>query len=361
MYFFYLSFIRLSRPPLISINNSNTTSFDLGYQSDGNLNEADLNDGLDNIVKKAESIFDGDYDIDFDGNGGRTFLRVLLHLAMHDYPPLVSGALQLLFRHFSQRQEVLSSFKQVQLLVSSSDVDNYKQIKSDLDELRLLVEKSELWVYKNIRNEEKAKLDFKLKREKELSDGKLYDDGRLKGRKMSESFLMKSDKLSSSYSPDFSDKFKFNDSSILSNGDLSKNFENADSENYLKIMQILERLTNLCVDSKDNSQMMIKTFSINYSKHKPKKHEQRLLRNMSVHSIVLDLLKIPYDKNDEQMKKIMKLAHEFLQAFCLGNKINQGLLYKHLDLFLTHGQQETETMCAIFQDNIELCQKISER
>ena len=37
---------------------------------------------------------------------------------------------------------------QVQLLVSDSDVENYKQIKTDLDELRLLVEKSELWVYK---------------------------------------------------------------------------------------------------------------------------------------------------------------------------------------------------------------------
>jgi hypothetical protein len=34
------------------------------------------------------------------------------------------------------------------LLVSESDVENYKQIKADLDELRLLVEKSELWVYK---------------------------------------------------------------------------------------------------------------------------------------------------------------------------------------------------------------------
>lgn len=32
--------------------------------------------------------------------------------------------------------------------MSDSDVENYKQIKADLDELRLLVEKSELWVYK---------------------------------------------------------------------------------------------------------------------------------------------------------------------------------------------------------------------
>lgn len=36
---------------------------------------------------------------------------------MHDYPPLVSGALHLLFRHFSQRQEVLMAFKQVGLVL----------------------------------------------------------------------------------------------------------------------------------------------------------------------------------------------------------------------------------------------------
>lgn len=53
--------------------------------------------------------------LDLDDHGGRTFLRVLLHLTMHDYPPLVSGALQLLFRHFSQRQEVLQAFKQVRV------------------------------------------------------------------------------------------------------------------------------------------------------------------------------------------------------------------------------------------------------
>lgn len=41
----------------------------------------------------------------------------------------------------------MHSYK-VQLLVTSQDVDNYKQIKQDLDQLRSIVEKSELWVYK---------------------------------------------------------------------------------------------------------------------------------------------------------------------------------------------------------------------
>ena len=102
-------------------------------------------------IAQAEGIFGSSDEcavLDLDGTGGKTFLRVLLHLAMHDYPPLVSGALKILFRHFSQRQEVLQAFKQVQLLVSDSDVKSYKQIKDDLDGLRLLVEKSELWVFK---------------------------------------------------------------------------------------------------------------------------------------------------------------------------------------------------------------------
>lgn len=71
---------------------------------------------LDSIGSQAEGIFGSSEEcevLDLDGHGGRTFLRVLLHLVMHDYPSLVSGALHLLFRHFSQRQEVLQAFRQV--------------------------------------------------------------------------------------------------------------------------------------------------------------------------------------------------------------------------------------------------------
>ena len=71
---------------------------------------------LNVISAKAEGIFDGSLEssgLDLDEDGGRMFLRVLLHLVMHDYPPLVSGSLQILFRHFSQRQEVLEAFKNV--------------------------------------------------------------------------------------------------------------------------------------------------------------------------------------------------------------------------------------------------------
>lgn len=65
------------------------------------------------VCNDLSELSDENSPLDLDDHGGRTFLRVLLHLTMHDYPPLVSGALHLLFRHFSQRQEVLMAFKQV--------------------------------------------------------------------------------------------------------------------------------------------------------------------------------------------------------------------------------------------------------
>ena len=116
-------------------------------------------------------------------------------------------------------------------------------------------------------------------------------------------------------------------------------------QNYKMIQQILIRMNRLCIE-----------------KGKPRKHEQRLLRNMGVHTVVLDLLRIPYDKKEDvRMNELMRLAHEFLQNFCLGNQQNQALLHKHLELFLTTGLLEAQTMCAIFQDNASLCGDVSEK
>ncbi|KAK3570412.1 hypothetical protein QTP86_019287 [Hemibagrus guttatus] len=234
---------------------------------------------VEEIAKKAENMFAGSgkerTPVDLDEEGGKTFLRVLIHLIMQDYPPLVSGSLQLLFKHFSQRAEVLQAFKQVQLLVSEQDVENYKQIKADLDQLRLTVEKSELWVEKN--------------------GGYGTEDP-------------------------------------------------TEAQTKEQIMEILQRLSKLC-----------------YSSKKSRVQQQRLLKNMGAHTVVLDLLQIPYEAGDEKMKEIMSLAHTFLQYFCNDNPQNQILLHKHLNLFLTPGLLEAKTMRYIFQNNYHLCNEISDR
>ncbi|KAH0510734.1 Inositol 1,4,5-trisphosphate receptor type 1 [Microtus ochrogaster] len=241
--------------------------------------------------------------LDLDDHGGRTFLRVLLHLTMHDYPPLVSGALQLLFRHFSQRQEVLQAFKQVQLLVTSQDVDNYKQIKQDLDQLRSIVEKSELWVYKG------QGPDETMDGASGENEHKKTEEGSNKPQK----------------------------------------HESTSSYNYRVVKEILIRLSKLCVQE-------------SASVRKSRKQQQRLLRNMGAHAVVLELLQIPYEKaEDTKMQEIMRLAHEFLQNFCAGNQQNQALLHKHINLFLNPGILEAVTMQHIFMNNFQLCSEINER
>ncbi|KAL5013970.1 hypothetical protein ScPMuIL_008240, partial [Solemya velum] len=293
---------------------------------------------LDSIGTQAEDIFGGSTEtaeLDLDGQGGKMFLRVLLNLVMHNYPSLVSGALQLLFRHFSQRQEVLQAFKQVQLLVTTSDVDNYKQIKADLDNLRNLVEKSELWVFK-------VKQSDKPKKKKKTPPGGNGVDGKNKGEGDG---VGEKKKMKTHSAWDLS-----GDQGSAIDHDLGPSMEPQNARNYKTIKEILLNLTKLCVQT--TSEPGVK---------RPRKHEQRLLRNMSAHSVVLELLQIPYEKNEDvRMHEIMKYAHEFLQSFCLGNQQNQSILHQSLDLFLNPGLLEAQTMCSIFEDNIQLCNEVSE-
>uniref|UniRef100_UPI00358E2778 inositol 1,4,5-trisphosphate-gated calcium channel ITPR1-like n=1 Tax=Myxine glutinosa TaxID=7769 RepID=UPI00358E2778 len=260
---------------------------------------------FDQIGQEAEAIFSGSdvsTQLDLDGNGGRLFLRALLHLTMHDYPPLVSSALKLLFKHFSQRNDVLQAFRQVQLLVTNQEVESYKQIKTDLDKLRLMVEKSELWVYKAKPSERHADPSGNAENLNSMQQSSVMEDAESAGV----------------------------------------------SHNYKAISEILSRLSLMCVSNGSPQKQN-------------QKQQQRLLRNMNAHLVVLDLLKIPYEKNDDlKMQEVMSLAHKFLQNFCLGNEQNQVLLYNDLSLFLSPELQAAETMQHIFLDNPELCSEVTE-
>ncbi|MGH0161593.1 UNVERIFIED_CONTAM: hypothetical protein FKN15_041257 [Acipenser sinensis] len=89
------------------------------------------------IGEQAEAMFGvgkGNSILEVDDEGGRMFLRVLIHLTMHDYPRLVSGALQLLFKHFSQRNEVLHTFKQnsfYKLMMGSDKSEKFFKVLYD--------------------------------------------------------------------------------------------------------------------------------------------------------------------------------------------------------------------------------------
>ncbi|CAF1108028.1 unnamed protein product [Rotaria sordida] len=279
-----------------------------------------------------ECIFDSyltsmiEPNLDLDDTKGKTFLKVLLNLIMHDYQPLVSRALSLLFRHFNQRKETLQHLNQVQLLVSETDIKNYKQIKLDLDQLRLFVEKSELWVYKKGKD---GILTVSIGNETNIDQDDRKDD----------EFEIK--KLATSSG--------FNEAEFDISG---PSISEESAYRYTSIFQILRRMMKLCVVEGADENLYAR------------ENEQRLLRNMDVHVVVLDLLRIPYDKaEDTRMNHIMKLAHNLLQYFCFNNPTNQAKLY---ELYFNDYQQiseeeEVETCCYIFMNNVQLCKTITEK
>ncbi|CAH2240156.1 jg22130, partial [Pararge aegeria aegeria] len=287
--------------------------FEQSGEKTDNIGRADV----EAIGLQAEGIFSCRDGLDLDGCGGRMVLRVLLQLCSQGASAaLVSGALALLFRHFSQRQEVLAAFKQVQLLVSDADVESYKQIKADLDILRQSVEKSELWVFNKGRNGAMDDSDIK---------GTVGPGGAVLERNASLDNVL----------------------------DTSRTTKYDHMNEYKKIKEILGRMIKYCTQG--NSSLDNATGEVTSNSGRPRRHEQRLLRNIGVHNIVLDLLQVPHDENDAAMDELLALAHEFLQHFCHGNQQNQAILHKHLDLFLNAGIREAQTVCAIFEENAALC------
>ena len=295
---------------------------------------------------------------------------------------------------------------QVQLLVSDSDVESYKQIKADLDGLRLLVEKSELWVYKAKNG---AKMASGLNDSNGTSNGDMNinksneDDadgdmeeygggGGCGGGVNGQSAILDNNNIHphKKPAPMLSSSEKQGSAIDL---DIGPPLDDSQAANYKTIQQILIRMNRLCVQLISTSAGGGSTSTGGSANTKPRKHEQRLLRNMGVHTVVLDLLQIPYDKKEDvRMNELMRLAHEFLQNFCRGNQPNQALLHKHLELFLTHGVSckkilrilsfflpllisnnkflfvvlffqllETQTVCAIFQDNAQLCSELDDK
>ncbi|KAB0396949.1 hypothetical protein E2I00_010655, partial [Balaenoptera physalus] len=251
------------------------------------FDSATANMNLDRIGEQAEAMF----------GGGRMLLRVLIHLTMHDYAPLVSGALQLLFKHFSQRQEAMHTFEQVQLLISAQDVENYKVIKSELDRLRTMVEKSELWVDK--KGSSKGE---------EVEAGAAKDKKEVRG-KSSENYQI----------------VKGVSGRVLWRGSAGRPLPPplpAALEDILQLSlsvendsaKILERLNKMCGVGE---QM--------------RKKQQRLLKNMDAHKVMLDLLQIPYDKAET-------MQHIFLNNYQLCSEIGEPVLQHFVHLLATHGR-----------------------
>lgn len=200
------------------------------------------------------------------------------------------------------------------MLVSDEDVNNYNKIKTDLDKLRLLVEQSELWVYKKKESQKDSSEDGGGA---SLSSAQHSSVGREPSAKKS-SLIDKN--LNSKLERDRSiGDEQAGDQFVLQELDNGPELDASAILKYKELYKILYSMIKLCVHEVHLPNGTVKK--------KARRNDQRLLRNMGVHNIVLDLTKISYDKSeDKRMKIIMKTAHEFLQNFCYSNPHNQVLV-----------------------------------
>lgn len=169
-------------------------------------------------------------------------------------------------------------------------MENYKQIKSDLDQLRSIVEKSELWVYKRQGSEEVMDAGDGMCAEPEHKLVPYFENS------VSVSIffffllfislvcLLQGDAggVDRTKKPESTSSYNYR--VVKEVRALGAFLHTLDSPHtHLLLHQILLRLSKLCVQE-------------GLSGRKSRKQQQRLLRNMGAHAVVLELLQIPYEK-----------------------------------------------------------------
>ncbi|VDK72063.1 unnamed protein product [Litomosoides sigmodontis] len=239
--------------------------------------------------------------LDFDGRNDQLLLRILLQMTISDFSTLTSAALTVLFRHFIQYQEFVEDLKQVQLLVSNDDVENYRQIDRDLFILKILIEKSELWI-----QTDKARSESSSNHSFEEHSSSLDDSSKpsLSARTASQQLQDSGLNVSCAFYNDESFRslvemiehyyltkdecikllceLLFGDGRAEAASALYELFDRAPLVSYPIVRQILHRIKQLC-----------------YKNNKPDKMNQQLLRNMRVHEYILGFLSVPYDELEE--------------------------------------------------------------
>eukprot|EP01135_Chromosphaera_perkinsii_P006243 Nk52_evm4s470 gene=Nk52_evmTU4s470 len=304
--------------------------------------------------------------LDFDRRGGRSLISRLLILFKKDYGELGLRSLKLIFRHFKQRQAFIEKMGDASLLVTVEAVHAYKKIALLLEELRVVRDRSEnliMEIQQDAFSKGKAaNMFFKAGGDSVKKVGKflgnaaspLTDLGKdaigagIKGVLGVGRFVMgksKKEKSPKSSVKDIS-KVKRGKSELSIASTVSVSGINMHSDHGI-ILHIISELKEMCLD-RDGE---------------PHIDNQNLLRNLSVHLEVMEVLKLPFNALDQGLTVVFKQAHAFLQKFCLKNKENQELLWEERVFFVNqmrHNIGAESTLRAIVLDNAGICSHIDE-
>ncbi|CAH8526115.1 unnamed protein product [Schistosoma turkestanicum] len=265
-----------------------------------------------------------------DGYNDQLLISVLARLCISNSVELKSKSLQLLFRHFGQQEELISRLKQVQLLVSNKGICIYRQLKHQLDTLRGLIEKSELWMHDK---------NCMIKSNNNNNTVQIHNECNCM-----KNYALVKDILNHIISL-----------CQLEQNDLSpSNIEQVEND----VINTISTEINIQINSK-LLKTMNKLSSISSSSSSFTFEQiQQLLRHLSVHTILKELLNIQFKCTNMIFNEIIHLTKYILCLFCYNNEINQKLLYPYLNKFITIEVDDAEVCLWIFKNNTELCMMI---
>ena len=168
--------------------------------------------------------------------------------------------------------------------MSDDDVNNYNKIKTDLDKLRLLVEQSELWIYKKKENIKENNHDDSTLSSENKTTSSSTTTSNISNTLNSKLLFSVTKPIEDEEEEESNSEFNCN-RAILLELDNGPELDQSAIAKYKELYKILNNMIKLCV----NDQVKLTN---GMSKKKARRNDQRLLRNMGVHNIVLDLTKI---------------------------------------------------------------------
>jgi hypothetical protein len=296
--------------------------------------------------------------LDLNTASDRDFVSVMLDLLNYQHTPLVNGCFKLLLKTFSQRQALMSSLREVQLMEGEAEVQMMNSANESLRELSNHSESAEFWLGMNFSG-------------KGLGAEMQTKDQIVRVTHERVEVLLR--QLINLCSTTTLSKL---DSSILNETEPEIELIEPKTQDVSEVRRHENPDMSLFIEtSKDVYDFIFEMFDSNeqYRGAEPKlftKSEnpntecQRLLRNLKAYEPVLEIVKFRgianyYDKARHYM--ILRYCYVFLAKFCRGNPENQAIIAHEVDAFIQdvgHNLFALGLVREIYYNNLPLTKKI---
>jgi hypothetical protein len=296
-----------------------------------------------------EDIFANE-ELDFRICTSKNFVLILLDMTLYLYAPLASSAFRLLIKYFSQRNELMHSLSNIQLLEQENLQIDLMKIKEDVQVLRRYAEDAESWLGKhttcsleaidNIRDDYMSKDQLiQLKQNRTISIIKYLIN------------ICSHDALHELEEPEI----EIPDCSVRSKTSVVRHTV-IKMHHHRGVEVDWNEIMNLLTDQYEPE--------IFFDYEEPNEQHQRLLMNLKSYEPIIELIRqrgIQGSYSKERHFTILRYCYIFLAKFVRKNAINQEVLFEYIHDFVEDMKRNVFAIYLIqeiFRDNYKLCQQV---